>query len=95
MPLSIVVRLRHGRYDAAALRPSVAEWPPHPARLFCALVASAVEPADWSALRWLEAAGEPEVWASSVDQFAGTPLRAEYAVAGWVPVGGAVLLAPE
>ncbi len=60
----MLVRLRDGRYDAAGLRPTVAEWPPHPARLFCALVASAQVEADWAALRWLETAGAPEVWAS-------------------------------
>jgi CRISPR-associated protein Csb2 len=62
--LSVLVRLRNGRYDAASLRPSLPEWPPHPARLFCALVASATTDADWAALRWLERAGEPEVWAT-------------------------------
>ena len=68
MPLSIVARLRDGRYDAADERPSVPEWPPHPARVFCALVASAAEPADWTALQWLERAGSPEVWASPVTE---------------------------
>ncbi len=61
MALTLIVRLRAERYDAAALRPSEAEWPPHPARLFCALVASATEPADWEALRWLEAQPPPDV----------------------------------
>ncbi|OHV43948.1 type I-U CRISPR-associated protein Csb2 [Pseudofrankia sp. BMG5.36] len=76
MALSILVRLRDGRYEAAGLRPSEAEWPPHPARLFCALVASVTSDgesgtadgdadAEWAALRWLERAGMPEIWASS------------------------------
>jgi CRISPR-associated protein Csb2 len=65
MPLSILVRLRDGRYDAADERRTRAEWPPHPARLFCALVASAVDDPDWAALRWLESAGSPQVWATS------------------------------
>ncbi len=64
MPLSILVRLRDGRYDAGGGRPDIAEWPPHPARLFCALVASAADEGDWQALRWLERAGSPEVWAA-------------------------------
>ncbi|MQY06247.1 type I-G CRISPR-associated protein Csb2 [Actinomadura macrotermitis] len=64
MPLSIVVDLRDGRYDAAGRRPDQAEWPPHPARVFCALMASAVHDEHFHALRWLEAAGTPEVWAS-------------------------------
>jgi CRISPR-associated protein Csb2 len=66
MALSIVVRLRFGRYDAAGVRPSVPEWPPHPARVFCALVASGYEDADWDALGWLERAGMPQVWSSGL-----------------------------
>jgi CRISPR-associated protein Csb2 len=65
MALSIVVRLREGRYDAAGLDPGLPEWPPHPARLFCALVESAVDPADRDALRWLETLPAPHVWASA------------------------------
>jgi CRISPR-associated protein Csb2 len=63
MPISIIVRLRHGRYDAGSDRPSDAEWPPHPARVFCALAAAADGDPAWSALRWLEAQPAPEVWA--------------------------------
>lgn len=62
MSLSISVRLRGGRYDAGGERPSEGEWPPHPARLFCALVASAQDDADWEALRWLERQSPPQVW---------------------------------
>ncbi|TDB97417.1 type I-U CRISPR-associated protein Cas5/Cas6, partial [Micromonospora fluostatini] len=70
MTLSILVRLREGRYDAQS-EAAGAEWPPHPARLFCALVASAehaeadlrTRRADEMALRWLEAAGPPLVMA--------------------------------
>lgn len=65
MPLSILVRLRDGRYEAGGVRADTAEWPPHPARLFCALVASVREESHWQALRWLEAAGAPEVWAAA------------------------------
>ncbi|GAA0827680.1 type I-U CRISPR-associated protein Csb2 [Streptosporangium amethystogenes subsp. fukuiense] len=67
MALTLTVRLRHGRYDAGDMRPSQAEWPPHPARLFCALAASAVETDDWDALRWLERAGTPTVRAAMDD----------------------------
>lgn len=62
MALSFLVRLRHGRFDAAAT-PGRGEWPPHPARLFCALVASVTDDADWVVLRWLEEAGSPQVFA--------------------------------
>jgi CRISPR-associated protein Csb2 len=63
MPLTIMVRLRHGRYDAGAERPGDAEWPPHPARVFCALAASASGQADWAVLRWLESQPAPQVHA--------------------------------
>ncbi|WP_462186878.1 hypothetical protein [Frankia sp. CcWB2] len=39
------------------MRPSEPECPPHPARLFCGLVASARIDGDWVALRWLETWG--------------------------------------
>src|SRR5258708_618698 len=64
MPFAILARLRDGRYDAAGIRPDDPEWPPHPARLFSALAASARSASDWAALRWLEAAGRPEVRAA-------------------------------
>ncbi|MFI6784430.1 type I-U CRISPR-associated protein Csb2 [Micromonospora sp. NPDC050276] len=74
MALTITMRLREGRYDAASAADQV-EWPPHPARLFCALVASAEHEtgapsfqADDAALRWLEAAGPPLVLASPVER---------------------------
>lgn len=60
--LALHARLRFGAYDAGAeTDPRVAEWPPHPARLFCALVASDPTDAEWSALRWLEAQAPPVV----------------------------------
>ncbi|HET9894954.1 MAG TPA: type I-U CRISPR-associated protein Csb2 [Streptosporangiaceae bacterium] len=68
MPLSITVRLRGGGYDAGGERPSEAEWPPHPARVFCALAASARTEAEWEALRWLEQQGSPQVWADQLDR---------------------------
>lgn len=62
--LCINVRLRFGTYDAAAADdPQRSEWPPHPARVFCALVASGPDEAEWDALRWLEAQPPPEVHA--------------------------------
>lgn len=38
-----------------------AEWPPHPGRLFCALVSASLDAADEGALRWLERQAPPEV----------------------------------
>jgi CRISPR-associated protein Csb2 len=66
--VSITVRLRHGRYDAGGERASDAEWPPHPARIFCALAASADTDADWAALRWLESQPPPQVWADPAER---------------------------
>lgn len=65
MPLAVDIELLSGRYDAAGAgdRDSI-EWPPHPARVFCALVAGARSPEDQEALRWLERLEPPVVWAS-------------------------------
>lgn len=67
MPLSIIVRLRHGRYDAGGQDRGRAEWPPHPARVFCALTASAAG-GECPGLRWLEAQQAPEIWADPVSR---------------------------
>lgn len=65
--LAIDVRILDGAYDAASSDdPRRPEWPPSPARLFCALVASGPSDAEWSALRWLEGQDAPEVWCSDV-----------------------------
>lgn len=66
MPLTIAARLRFGRYDAATSGWRTPEWPPHPGRLFCALVASATTDQDWSALEWLERQPPPCVFAPGV-----------------------------
>lgn len=65
MALVIDAELLTGRYDAAGAGDrDVAEWPPHPARVFCALVASCRDGGDHGALRWLEALPAPVVQAS-------------------------------
>lgn len=66
--LGIEAQLVTGRYDAAAADDrDAAEWPPHPARVFCSLVAGARGEADEQALRWLEQQPPPLVLAS--DQY--------------------------
>lgn len=62
--LALDVQLLDGRYDAATTDKEVAEWPPHPARAFCALVAGARDDRDWVALEWLEKQPAPEVVAA-------------------------------
>jgi len=65
MYLVIDIELISGRYDAAgALDREVSEWPPHPARVFSALVASARSELDRKALRWLEELPPPIVQAA-------------------------------
>lgn len=65
MSLVIDINLISGRYDAAGAGDrDAAEWPPHPARVFCALVASARSDTDREALRWLERLPAPVVQAA-------------------------------
>jgi len=58
-------------YAAAGDGKGGAEWPPHPARLFMALVAALhdgdAEADEHDALLWLECQGAPALWASAVD----------------------------
>lgn len=71
--VAIQIDLLTGRYVAARFDDRKAvEWPPHPARLFSALVATAKEQGDLSgevsaALEWLERQGPPHVLASEAE----------------------------
>ncbi|HET6184146.1 MAG TPA: type I-U CRISPR-associated protein Csb2 [Acetobacteraceae bacterium] len=66
--LAIEVELLSGRYAATAYNDrGRAEWPPHPARFFSALVAALhdhdeVDPAEREALLWLEQQSAPSLW---------------------------------
>lgn len=66
--LAIEVELLTGRYAATEHNDrGRAEWPPHPARLFSALVAALhdnepVDPAERAALLWLEQQSTPSLW---------------------------------
>jgi len=63
--LVVEIELLTGRYEAAGADDrDAAEWPPHPARVFCALLAGAREPSEREALRWLEALPPPVVQAA-------------------------------
>jgi CRISPR-associated protein Csb2 len=65
---AIEVELLTGRYAATAHNDrSRAEWPPHPARFFSALVAvlhdrDEVDQAERAALLWLEQQDAPSLW---------------------------------
>ncbi len=66
--LAIEVELLTGRYAATAHNDrGRAEWPPHPARFFSALVAALhdheeVDQAERAALLWLEQQSAPSLW---------------------------------
>lgn len=92
MPLSLDVELLTGSYDAAEVDDrNRGEWPPHPARLFSALVAAARTDADRAALRWLEAQPPPLVLADA----AVTQARREaFVVTNKVERGGGNLTHP-
>jgi CRISPR-associated protein Csb2 len=68
MMLAIEVELLTGRYAATAHNDrGRAEWPPHPARFYSALVATLhngenVDQAERQALLWLEHQGAPSLW---------------------------------
>ncbi|MGH3814228.1 MAG: type I-G CRISPR-associated protein Csb2 [Pseudonocardiaceae bacterium] len=63
MSLTLCVDLPLGRFEAGADDPRTAEWPPHPARVHCALVAVAQTQEQAGLLRWLEQQSPPQVWA--------------------------------
>ncbi len=69
---SVAIELLGGRYTATAFNDwSASEWPPHPARLLSALVATwadddAPDPDERAVLAWLETLPAP-VLACSVD----------------------------
>ena len=66
MALVVTAELVTGSYEASdAQDRELAEWPPHPARLYCALVASARTSRERAALEWLERQGPPAVHASA------------------------------
>jgi CRISPR-associated protein Csb2 len=65
--LAIAIELLAGKYTATQFNDrSEAEWPPHPARLFSAMVAAWADsdepdPAERAALRWLEEQDAPAI----------------------------------
>ncbi|WP_420438525.1 type I-G CRISPR-associated protein Csb2 [Candidatus Poriferisodalis sp.] len=92
--ISIEVTLLTGRYVATAHHDrGEHEWPPHPARLFSALVATwadadVPDPAERDALEWLESCKAPAIAASLPDDVA---IRRP--VSHFVPVNDASVIA--
>lgn len=74
--LAVALDLLTGRYGATEYNDrSRAEWPPHPARLFSAVVATwadsdEADPAERAALGWLEQQGAPALVCSPEDDLA-------------------------
>jgi CRISPR-associated protein Csb2 len=84
--LVVDIELISGRYDAAGAGDrDAAEWPPHPARVFCALVAGARSDGDRDALRWLERQPAPVVQAAPMIQ---ADVRSSYVVTNSVEKKG-------
>lgn len=96
--ITLEVEFLTGRYVATCFNERDApEWPPHPARLFSALVATAHEHEDITtsaraALRWLEQQGAPEIEATEAEQRAAvaTYVPGNYSgvVSGWEAAEG-------
>lgn len=83
MSLTVRVEFVAGRYEAALPDKVTPEWPPHPARLFCALVDAARDEEDDKALRWLESQRPPAIIAPRKPL--STVTRISYVVLGEVP----------
>lgn len=91
--IALEVELLTGRYVATSFNDrSEPEWPPHPARLFSALVATAHEDEELiesvrPALEWLEKQGAPEIDASVAERRtllpAYVPENSGGVVSGW------------
>lgn len=84
MPFRVDVHLMESAYQASTLDRARAEWPPHPYRLFCALVSVADSDIALhdAALVWLEEQPPPTVRVPARTLEAAEPRRA------WVPVNG-------
>ncbi|QDQ14174.1 type I-U CRISPR-associated protein Csb2 [Streptomyces spectabilis] len=81
MPFRITVDLLDLSYQASTLDRSRAEWPPHPSRIFCALVSVADpdDPVQDAALSWLEQQPLPSLRVPAQTTEAETPR------VSWVP----------
>ncbi len=90
---AIAMELLTGRYTATRFNDrSEAEWPPHPARLFSAMVAAWADdddpgPDEREALRWLEEQGPPDICCGDV--------RRRRVVTHYVPVNDATALSRD
>ncbi|WP_187300574.1 type I-G CRISPR-associated protein Csb2 [Mizugakiibacter sediminis] len=92
--LAIEVELLTGRYAATAHNDRWrAEWPPHPARFFSALVAALhdydnVDQAEREALLWLERQGAPSLWVDLEPRVGRRQVQGVYVPVNDITLGG-------
>jgi CRISPR-associated protein Csb2 len=92
--LAIEVELLTGRYAATAHNDrGRAEWPPHPARFFSALVAALhdhedIDQTERAALLWLEQQGAPSLWVDSESRVWRREVQDVYVPVNDVTLGG-------
>jgi len=99
--LAIEIELLTGRYAATAHNDrGHAEWPPHPARFFSALVAAlhdhdVVDQCERDALLWLELAGAPSLRVDPESNVGRRQVQYVYVPVNDVTIGDAAALSPE
>jgi CRISPR-associated protein Csb2 len=99
--LAIEVELLTGRYAATAHNDrGRAEWPPHPARFFSALVATLhdydeVDRAEREALLWLEQQAAPSLWADSESTVGRRQVQDVYVPVNDITLGESVVASPS
>ncbi len=92
--LAIEIELLTGRYAATAHNDrGRAEWPPHPARFFSALVAALhdhedADQAERAALLWLEQQGAPSLWVDPESRVGRRRVQNVYVPVNDVTLGG-------
>lgn len=92
--LAIEVELLTGRYAATAHNDRLrAEWPPHPARFFSALVAALhdhedADQAERAALLWLQAQSAPSLWVDPESRVGRRQVQDVYVPVNDVTLGG-------
>jgi CRISPR-associated protein Csb2 len=99
--LAIEVELLTGRYAATAYNDrGRAEWPPHPARFFSALVAAIhdhedTDQAERAALLWLEEQSAPALWVDTDSRVGKRQVQHVYVPVNDVTLGEGAALSPK
>jgi len=99
--LAIEIELLTGRYAATAHNDrGRAEWPPHPARFFSALVAALhdhedADEAERAALLWVEQQGAPSLWVDPESRVGRRQVQDVYVPVNDVTLGDGAALSPK